>query len=318
MNYEDQKKHESKFLSLTSLTVVEFEYLLGYFEPLWEKHYRYHTLQGGPGKHPAFREQGNSLLKGTAQKLFFLLVYLKNNPLQTFQAASFGIWQPKVWAITRCLLSVLDEALGRLGLLPSRDSCELARLLAGHRSRVFWLDGVEAGVQRNADQDAQKQEFSGKKHGHRLKNLTLCDAWQTILSPTESGRMHDRALAELYPIELPAGSTLKQDLGFLGHAPAGVCIEQPFKKPKGGQLTHGQKIYNTILSSTRVVIEHANSGIKRLRMLRDTIRIHDSQIRDQVRVLACGMHNLRVQAVDPERLYQASSRAQAYEVNISK
>jgi hypothetical protein len=117
---------------------------------------------------------------------------------------------------------------------------------------------------------------------------------------------------------LPAGSTLKQDLGFLGHAPAGVCIEQPFKKPKGDQLTHGQKIYNTILSSTRVVIEHANSGIKRLRMLRDTIRIHDSQIRDQVRVLACGMHNLRVQAVDPERLYQASSRAQAYEVNISK
>jgi len=165
MNYEDQKKHESKFLSLTSLTVVEFEYLLGYFEPLWEKHYRYHTLQGGPGKHPAFREHGNSLLKGTAQKLFFLLVYLKNNPLQTFQAASFGISQPKVSAITRCLLSVLDEALGRLGLLPSRDSCELARLLAGHRSRVFWLDGVEAGVQRNAD---QKQEFSGKKRGHRL------------------------------------------------------------------------------------------------------------------------------------------------------
>jgi hypothetical protein len=74
MNYEDQKKHESKFLSLTSLTVVEFEYLLGYFEPLWEKHYRYHTLPGGPGKHPAFREHGNSLLKGTAQKLFFLLV----------------------------------------------------------------------------------------------------------------------------------------------------------------------------------------------------------------------------------------------------
>jgi len=36
MNYEDQKKHEGNFLSLTSLTVIEFEHLLQYFEPLWE------------------------------------------------------------------------------------------------------------------------------------------------------------------------------------------------------------------------------------------------------------------------------------------
>jgi hypothetical protein len=105
--------------------------------------------------------------------------------------------------------------------------------------------------------------------------------------------MHDRALAELYPIELPAGSTLKQDLGFLGHAPAGVCIEQPFKKPKGGQLTHGQKIYNTILSSTRVVIEHANSGIKRLRMLRDTITIPRFGIKSGCWLVACTISGFR-------------------------
>lgn len=320
MNYEEQKKHESNFLSLTSVTVVEFEYLLGHFEPLWEGHYRHYTLEGGLRKNPAFKEHGNALLKGTAQKLFLLLVYLKNNPLQTFHAASFGVSQPKVSHICRCLLAVLDQTLGRMGLLPCRDSAELARLLAGHRSKVFWLDGVEAGVQRSTDQDAQKEDFSGKKRSHRLKNLTLCDAWQTIhyLSPTESGSMHDKALADLYPIELPAGSTLKQDLGFLGHAPSGVSIEQPFKKPRGGQLTEGQKIYNTILSSTRIVIEHANSGIKRLRMLKDIIRIHDSRVRDCVRGVACGLHNLRVKGIDPARRYQDSLRARAYEVKISE
>ena len=127
-----------------------------------------YTLEGGLRKNPAFKEHGNALLKGTAQKLFFLLVYLKNNPLQTFQAASFGVSQPKVSAMTRWLLSVLDDALGRMGLLPCRDSAELARVLADHRSKVFWLDGVEAGVQRNADQAAQKEEFSGTKRGHRL------------------------------------------------------------------------------------------------------------------------------------------------------
>lgn len=320
MNYEEQKKHENNFLSLTSVTVVEFEYLLCHFEPLWERYYRHYTLEGGLRKNPAFKEHGNALLKGTAQKLFFLLVYLKNNPLQTFQAASFGLSQPKVSHICRSLLSVFDQTLGGMGLLPCRDSAELARLLAGHRSKVFWLDGVEAGIQRNTDQDAQKEDFSGKKRGHRLKNLTLCDAWQTIhyLSPTESGSMHDKALADLYPINLPAGSTLKQDLGFMGHAPSGVIIEQPFKKPRGGQLTQGQKIYNTILSSTRIVIEHANSGIKRLRMLKDVIRIHDSCVRDCIRVVACGLHNLRVKGMDPARLYQDSWRACAYDVKISK
>lgn len=320
MNYEEQKKHENNFLSLTSVTVVEFEYLLGHFEPLWERYYRHYTLEGGLRKNPAFKEHGNALLRGTAQKLFFLLVYLKNNPLQTFQAISFGVSQPKVSHICRSLLSVFDQTLGGMGLLPCRDSTELARLLAGHRSKVFWLDGVEAGIQRNTDPDAQKEDFSGKKRGHRLKNLTLCDAWQTIyyLSPTESGSMHHKALAELYPINLPCGSTLKQDLGFMGHAPTGVSIEQPFKKPRGGQLTEGQKIYNTILSSTRIVIEHANSGIKRLRMLKDVIRIHDSQVRDCVRVVACGLHNLRVKAIDPARLYQHSLRACAYDVKISK
>lgn len=102
--------------------------------------------QGGLRKNPAFKEHGNALLKGTAQKLFFLLVYLKNNPLQTFQAASFGLSQPKVWHICRSLLSVFDQTLGGMGLLPCRDPGELARLLAGHRSQVFWLDGVEAGI----------------------------------------------------------------------------------------------------------------------------------------------------------------------------
>jgi hypothetical protein len=62
--------------------------------------------------------------------------------------------------------------------------------------------------------------------------------------------MHDKSLADLYPIELPAGSILKQDLGFVGHSPVGVIIEQPFKKPHKQELDFSKKIYNKIFSST--------------------------------------------------------------------
>jgi len=314
MQYLDQKQHSGNFLSLTSLTVHEFEYLLHAFSFEWEKYYKYHTLTGKKRQLPAFAEHGNSLLKGTDQKLFFLVVYLKNNPLQTFQAASFGLSQPAVSKIYRVLLAVLDHTLARLQLAPCRDAAALQTALSKQKKRVFWLDGTETPLPRNKDEESQKEEFSGKKRSHQLKNLTLCDETQYIhyLSSTEPGSMHDKALADLDPLLLPTGAVLKQDLGFIGHAPAGVKIEMPFKKSKNKPLTFGQKIYNKLLSQTRIVIEHANSGLKRLRMFREACRVRGEGVRDRLRVVACGLHNLRVTGVDAKRRYNTSSRLLAY------
>ena len=101
----EQKQRSNTFLNLTSLTVAEFDFLLEHFIPRWERYYKYHTLEGKKRILPAFSEHANALLKGTDQKIFFLLVYMKNNPLLTFQAAAFGISQPKVSKIYRILLS---------------------------------------------------------------------------------------------------------------------------------------------------------------------------------------------------------------------
>lgn len=320
MNCQDCKQNPTNFLALTSLTLVEFDYLLDHFAPRWQQYYKYHTLEGKKRILPAFTEHGNALLKGTDQKLFFLLVYMKNNPLQTFQASSFGVSQAKVSKIYRALLATLDQTLLGLKLAPCRDSVALQEALSHLTSQVFWLDGTETPIQRNHDQDAQEEDFSGKQHGHRLKNLTLCDAYQHIhyLSPTESGSVHDKTLADTYPLHLPAGAVLKQDLGFLGHHPMGVVLEMPFKKPKNKELNFSQKLYNHLLSSTRVVVEHANSGLKRVRMLKDVCRVHNEGVRDQIRVVACGLHNLRVSGIDGTRGYQTASRLQAYVVTKSE
>lgn len=121
------------------------------------------------------------------------------------------------------------------------------------------------------------------------------------LSPTESGRLHDKKLADEYPLHLPAGSVLRQELGFLGHSPPGVLVEMPHKKPPKGELTFSQKLYNQMLSPLRVVIEHAHSGIKRLCMVQDKVRVRGDWFRDTVMVVACGLHNLRVRS--PHRAY---------------
>ena len=70
--------------------------------------------------------------------MFFLLGYLKNNPLQNFKAATFDISQPKVFKIT------------------------------------------------------------------------------------EFGSVHDKKIADQYPINLTENSTVKQDLGFVEHKPSNI------------------------------------------------------------------------------------------------
>lgn len=139
--------------------------------------------------------------------------------------------------------------------------------------------------------------------------MTLCDVTQYVhyLSPTEGGRPHDKKLADEYALHLSPGSVLRQDLGLLGHAPTDVLVEMPHKKPPKGELPFAQKLYHHLLSPLRVVIEHAHSGIKRLRMVGDTVRLRGEAVRDLVMVIACGLHNLRV--VSPHRAYLAPSLA---------
>lgn len=147
------------------------------------------------------------------------------------------------------------------------------------------------------------------KKARRVKNMALCDQTQYVhyLSPTEGGRQHDKKLADEYILSLPAGSVLRQDLGLLGHAPAGVVVEMPHKKPPKRELTFSQRLYNYLISPLRVVIEHAHSGIKRLRIVADTLRLRGEPVRALVMVVACGLHNLRV--CSPHRAYLAQAPA---------
>jgi len=61
------------------------------------------------------------------------------------------------------LLPVLNHVLARRGLLPVRDGTELAQRLATHPELVFAYAGVERGVPRNADNQAQAEEYSAQK-----------------------------------------------------------------------------------------------------------------------------------------------------------
>lgn len=86
---------------------------------------------------------------------------------------------------------------------------------------------------------------------------------------------------------------IQQDTGFQGYAPEGVIILQPKKKPRGGELTAEEKAANRELSRVRVIIEHLISGAKRIRIVKEEMRLKVENISDDLMEIACGLHNFR-------------------------
>lgn len=70
VNYLALRERLTQFLALTSLLPAEFDELLTHFAPRWERHHRYHTLDGHPRQFPAHQERANATLPGTDMKLF--------------------------------------------------------------------------------------------------------------------------------------------------------------------------------------------------------------------------------------------------------
>ncbi len=67
------------------------------------------------------------------------------------------------------------------------------------------------------------------------------------------------------------------------------------KKPRQRELTDAENQNNRRISHVRVRIEHAISGIKRSRAVKDVLRNTKDGFSDLTMVVACGLHNLRVE-----------------------
>lgn len=166
------QQNTSQFLSMTSLTVEEFELLHNTFEGYCTDYFLYHTLQGKIRNKICYQEQKNASLKGSEMKLFFLLSYLKNYPLQQFHASYFGVTQGKVSKFIKVLHPLLEKTLTRMGLMPSNTSEGLKAELEKYRVKEANMDATEREVNRSTDYEVQKEFYSGKKKD--IQSKTTC------------------------------------------------------------------------------------------------------------------------------------------------
>jgi hypothetical protein len=146
---------------LTGFTVDDFEYLLSAFKCEWEEYYSHYTLKGTVRQRISYNRK-SSILPLASDKLFFILSYLKNNPLQKYHGATFGMTQPQCNNWVHLLSDILVKTLKKLGELPDRNSQRILYMLQSYENVL--LDDTERPIQRPQAEDRQKSCYSGKKN----------------------------------------------------------------------------------------------------------------------------------------------------------
>lgn len=157
---------------MTSLKVIEFDYLLEEFERQCDLYFRHHTLRGKFRVHPMYEERKNSVLYGSEKKLFFLLTYMKNYPLQQFQSSIFNISQGKVSEWIKCLTPILETTLKKMKLTPTTNSNELKKELEKNNIEQANMDVTERDINRSIDDQVQKEFYSGKKKAYNKEQFS--------------------------------------------------------------------------------------------------------------------------------------------------
>jgi len=309
MNYKNIRTRPTQFLSVTSLNIAEFDYLLSSFSGRWRNYYRIHNIEGKKRKAPIFNpEKDTKTLPTVAEKLFFILVYLKNYSLQEMIAASFGFSQSQASKWSKALRPLLFDALSDLKMTPTRDGHKVAQILENLGETKCFQDVTERLINRPSDQDVQEEFYSGKKKTHTIKNnlITTENQFIVYLSPTEQGTVHDKKMADEEEFVFPDGIHLFQDSGYQGYQPSNVHIVQPFKKTRKEKLSKLKKWFNHYVSSIRITVEHAICGVKRARIVKDKCRHFCHQFRDQIMDICVGLHNFRV--CSPFREYKSNRK----------
>lgn len=294
MNIQKILNNKRVVQAMLGTSKEEFERILPQFEQVLietklSNPKRKHKLgQGIKGKLPTMEH-----------KLFFTLFYLKVYPTFDVLGCFFDKGRSRSCKELHVYTAVLKKVLGRELVLPERKVTSMEELFERFPEiKDVFADGVERKVQRPVGKKKQSKTYSGKKKLHAKKNVILTDTHKKIifLSPTKSARRHDKRSADKVSLfdYIPEYITAWVDTGFAGVLKQHHNTLIPKKATKSKPLTKEDRAENKVISSFRVVVEHAIAGIKRFGVVAQTLRNRRAYFDDLVMEISCGMWNLHL------------------------
>jgi hypothetical protein len=281
--------------AMTGMSSKEFQALVpGFSQVLTEYRYTLRPLRkrkvggGQKGKLPTVED-----------KLAFILMYLKIYP--TYDVLGFFVDRDrgKCCRSVQLLLPVLEQTLGRTLALPERKTHSLKEVFERFPElKDVFVDGTERRVQKPKGLKKRNKLYSGKKKATTRKTVIVSDEKKRILymSKTKSGRRHDKRLADKAHLftTIPPDVAVWTDTGFQGAQKQHRNIVMPLKASKKHPLTLEQKENNRVVSSFRVVSEHAIGGFKRFKAAADVYRNRLPNLDDLMTEVACGLWNFHL------------------------
>ena len=92
-SYEEVTQRAGSLQALTGLTEAEFQALLPHFEQAFVTYMHDRTIDGQPRTSRRYSTYNTCPLPTLADKLLFIVTYLKQNPIQEVQGQLFGMSQ---------------------------------------------------------------------------------------------------------------------------------------------------------------------------------------------------------------------------------
>lgn len=154
LRYAEERDNADRTLDLTSLTVEEFEQVVGSFETAFVRHMDAWTMERLSRTGRRSSQDRSCPLPTPEDRLLCILGYLKVARLQVAHGALFGMTQSKATMWIHVLLPVLQQTVTDLGDMPARHLDSLRERLATlvdskhDDTLLFYHDGSERPITR--------------------------------------------------------------------------------------------------------------------------------------------------------------------------
>jgi len=296
-HYDFIIKNDRRVKAFLGISLNDFKKLLPQFESeyqYYKENYRrdIRTRAVGAGRKSVIFDKPSKLL-------FIVLFFIRVYPTFDLLEGIFGLDKSNLHHWITLGMFLLEQVVGEKIPLPATKVSsfeELFKLVPELRRHL--TDATEQPINR----PKYNQEFfySGKKKRHTIKRQVLITPGKKLIgiSFAVEGKRHDKQLERdsKYLVHAPPKSRRLTDTAYPDKSTDelwDITTVAPYKKPRGGELTNEQKIFNKNLSSVRVRVEHVIGHLKFNRIFSDKVRYRRMDP-DQISNIVGGLYNFKL------------------------
>lgn len=286
MSHTERLRRSPKaFRLLTGITPAVFDRLLTGLTPRYEQSEARRKNRPGRRRRPG---AGRKHALPLSDRLLMLLMYYRTYTTHAFLGFLFGVDDSAVGRN----INPLQPLLAGIFRIPERRV-----KLDPEDIRELFFDATERPTRR--PERGQREFYSGKKKRHTLKTQVVVvrrtkppgpgvkPRKVRIAAVCESvpGKAHDKKVYDRSRVIAPRDAKRTGDTAYIG-----TGLKTPTRKPRGGELTAGQKAENRKVARRRVVAEH---GIGKMKVWRVASERYRNPVSRHTLIMknVAGLHN---------------------------